>query len=351
MGAVCVTAAVQLNLDEPDRWIGVVPSARYKASPSEWRSCRCRSGRVAGARLALVEVSVAESPAVSSALAIGCCDPVPVRIDVAWGHWPSRRLRHCCRIVAVRDVSGGEPAGEALVDGQDDSMRVSDAEREATLKILGDQTAVGRLSLDELEERSGRALTVRTRGELTALTSDLPKDTASASSQTTAMAEVHRPVRRTVAIMGGASRRGPFRTVGSFSAIAVMGGDNIDLREAEIEDGELTIKVFSVMGAVNIYVSDIVEVELGGFSVLGANREKGVDRRCPAKAPVIRVRGFNLMGRTTVFRVPLHAHTLGLAEARHLSVVAGQRPAPASTSSRHRTRGGARHHRSHHRHH
>ena len=121
--------------------------------------------------------------------------------------------------------------------GQDDSMRVSDAERDATLKILGDHTAAGRLSLDELEERSALALTVRTRGELTALTSDLPEDTASASSEATTLTKVHRPVRKTVAIMGGTSRRGPFRTVGNFSAIAVMGVDNIDLREAEIEGG------------------------------------------------------------------------------------------------------------------
>ena len=105
---------------------------------------------------------------------------------------------------------------------------------------------------------------------------------------------------------GGASRRGPFRAVGSFSAIAVMGGDNIDLRDAEIEGGELTIRVYSMMGAVSIYVPDSVEVELRGFSVLGANREKGAHRRSPAaKAPMIRVRGFNLIGGTTVFRVPL----------------------------------------------
>lgn len=247
--------------------------------------------------------------------------------------------------------SGWQPGGEVLVDGQDDSMRVSDAEREATLKILGDHAAVGRLSMDELEERCGRALTVLTRGELTGLTSDLPKDTASASSQATALAEAHRPVRRTVAIVGSASRRGPFRAVGSFSAIAVMGGDNIDLREAEIEGGELTIKVFSVMGVVNIYVPDTVEVDLGGFSVLGANREEGAHRGRSAQTPVIRVRGFSLMGGATVFRVPPQASTLGLAEARHLSVVAGHRHASASASSRRRAHRGLRHHRSRHRHH
>lgn len=238
-----------------------------------------------------------------------------------------------------------------MVRGQDDSMRVSDAERDATLKVLGDHAAAGRLSLDELEERCDRALTVRTRGELTALTRDLPEDTASASSQATAPAEVHRLVCRTVAIMGGTSRRGPFRTAGSFSAVAVMGGDNIDLREAEIEGGELTIKVFSVMGAVNIYVPDSAEVELAGFSVLGANREQGAHRRRNAKAPMIRVRGFNLMGRTTVFRVPVHARALGLAEARHLSVAAGHRHGQPAALPRRHPHHGARHHRSHHRHH
>jgi len=235
------------------------------------------------------------------------------------------------------------------VSGQDDSMLVSDAERDATLKVLGDHAAVGRLSLDELEDRADRALTCRTRGELSALTVDLPSDAALASSEASALAEVHRPVRRTVAVMGGASRRGPFRAVSRFSAIAVMGGDNIDLREAQIDGRELTIRVFSVMGAVNIYVPETMEVELGGFSIAGANRERGGHRRHQAKAQVIRIRGFNLMGGTTVFRVPVHALPLELAVARHLSVVAGHHPS-AAASARRRRRRGSRHHRSHHHH-
>jgi hypothetical protein len=44
------------------------------------------------------------------------------------------------------------------VTDPDDSLRVSDAERDATLRLLGDHAAVGRLTLDELEQRSGQAL-------------------------------------------------------------------------------------------------------------------------------------------------------------------------------------------------
>ena len=58
----------------------------------------------------------------------------------------------------------------------DDSLRVSDAERDVTLRALGDHAAVGRLTLDELEERSSRALAAKTRGELATLTSDLPQE-------------------------------------------------------------------------------------------------------------------------------------------------------------------------------
>src|SRR6201997_1080043 len=143
----------------------------------------------------------------------------------------------------------------------DASLRVSDAERDQTLRTLGDHAAVGRLTLDELEERSSRALAARTRGELAALTGDLPQE---AGQDRPAPTLPKKPVRWMVAIMSGSHRRGRFRAVGSINAIAIMGGDEIDLREAEIEGGELTLNLFTIMGGANIYVPDSVEVETGG---------------------------------------------------------------------------------------
>lgn len=52
--------------------------------------------------------------------------------------------------------------------------RVGDAEREAVVEALKVHFAAGRLSLEELEERTGRALAARTAGELVPLTRDLP---------------------------------------------------------------------------------------------------------------------------------------------------------------------------------
>ena len=84
--------------------------------------------------------------------------------------------------------------------------------------------------------------------------------------------------------MAGSHRRGRFRAVGSINAIAIMGGDEIDLREAEIEGGELTLNLFAIMGGANIYIPDSIEVEVGGFSLMGGNTEIGsVRSRAPAR--------------------------------------------------------------------
>jgi len=204
------------------------------------------------------------------------------------------------------------------VSEPDDSLRVSDAERDAVLRTLGDHAAVGRLTLDELEERSGRALAAKTRGDLATLTSDLPRE-AGQASELSPVTSRKKPVRWMVAIMGGSHRRGRFRTVGSINAVAVMGGDEIDLRDAELEGGELTLNLFALMGGSNIYVPDSVEVEVGGFSLMGGHEEVGSERPPRPNAPLIRIRVYALMGGATIYRLPPQARGVGLKEARRLA--------------------------------
>ncbi len=56
------------------------------------------------------------------------------------------------------------------------TVRASDADREHVARVLHDHAVVGRLSTDELDERTGRAFGARTLGELDALVADLPRD-------------------------------------------------------------------------------------------------------------------------------------------------------------------------------
>jgi Domain of unknown function (DUF1707)/Cell wall-active antibiotics response 4TMS YvqF len=219
------------------------------------------------------------------------------------------------------------------VSESDSSLRVSDAERDATLRKLGDHAAVGRLTLDELEERSGQALTAKTRGELATLTSDLPAEAglpgAGLAEAGAGPAHPRKPVRWMVAIMGGSHRRGRFRAVGSINAVAIMGGDEIDLRDAEIEGGELTLNLVAVMGGANIYVPDSVETEVGGFSLMGGHEEVGSQRAPRPGAPVVRIKMYNLMGGATIYRLPPQARGKSLNDARRLAKLADRGQLPA----------------------
>jgi len=60
-------------------------------------------------------------------------------------------------------------------DGVDPrSFRVSDRERDHAVGRLKDAVSEGLIDIDEFDERTSHALVARTRGELDALTSDLP---------------------------------------------------------------------------------------------------------------------------------------------------------------------------------
>lgn len=59
-------------------------------------------------------------------------------------------------------------------------LRVSDAERDRAVAELSEHYQTGRLTAEEFEDRSGRALQARTGNELSNLFTDLPKGAAPA---------------------------------------------------------------------------------------------------------------------------------------------------------------------------
>jgi hypothetical protein len=216
-------------------------------------------------------------------------------------------------------------------------MRVSDTERDEVLNALGDHAAVGRLTLDELEDRSSQVLAAKTRGELAAVTRDLPGETSLAVGTglpaTAAPAPSRAPVHWMVSILGGNHRRGRFRAAREVNAVNILGNDEIDLREAEIEGGELTFNMVSVLGGSNIYVPDTVEVDIGGVNILGGNQEHGTIRPPRRGAPLIRVRTINFLGSVNIYHLPPEARGLPLARARRLAKQAERGELPTSTST------------------
>ncbi|MGI8749502.1 MAG: DUF1707 SHOCT-like domain-containing protein [Thermoleophilaceae bacterium] len=189
------------------------------------------------------------------------------------------------------------PSGPQEERGRPPAVRASDPEREGTVTTLRDGAAEGRLTLEELAERVERALAAATRDELEALTADLP----ASAPETAARA---RGTRWVIGIMGGDDHTGRWSIARRCTVVNVMGGADLDLREALVAGTETEITVVSVMGGSTIVVPEGVEVELGGFALMGGNdlEVKGAPAR--PGAPVVRVRAFSLMGGTEVRTVP-----------------------------------------------
>jgi hypothetical protein len=169
--------------------------------------------------------------------------------------------------------------------------RASDAEREAVVARLRDAAAEGRLTVEELTERIDAAYAARTRADLEPLIADLPAPPAGVAAPVVGGPPAARPGPKLVlGILGGGDRKGRWRVPPRMTVVNVMGGADLDLREAVLETPEVEITVWSLMGGSTITVPEGVHVELEGFALMGGNdlRVEGPD--ASPGAPVVRVK-------------------------------------------------------------
>jgi hypothetical protein len=208
-------------------------------------------------------------------------------------------------------VERPEPGKESQPSSVPD-IRASDSEREMIVTRLSEHAAAGRLTLAELEERIGLAYSSTTRAELTKLISDLPRVAAPPSSRRAS-------TRWVVSLMGAAEKKGRWRVGNRLTAITVMGGNDIDLRHAEIDAEDVTIVAVALMGGMDIYVPDTVDLEIGGFALMGGNGERGSSRAPRPGGPRIRVLAYSVMGGIDVWRLPEEAKGIPLKQAKKLA--------------------------------
>ena len=176
-------------------------------------------------------------------------------------------------------------------------IRASDKDREHAVEQLRQHATDGSLTLDEFADRVGVALSAHTRGDLEALLVDLP----AVPVPETRRARTRRSV---VAIMSGARVKGRWRVGGSVTAVAVMGGCELDLRRAEIEGPEVRVTAVAFMGGIDIIVPEGIEVELTGMPIMGGKHMRVADVPALPGAPVIVVRAFPIMGGVMVRSKP-----------------------------------------------
>jgi hypothetical protein len=96
--------------------------------------------------------------------------------------------------------------------------------------------------------------------------------------------------------MGGSARKGRWRPAPDLVAIAFMGGVELDLRDALIEDEDIVITAVAVMGGIEIIVPEGIEVDVGGFAFMGGHEYRPGSEPIRPGTPMVRVRGYALMG-------------------------------------------------------
>jgi hypothetical protein len=202
-------------------------------------------------------------------------------------------------------ANGAESARYLPLEMQSDrpdevALRASDAERERVATLLRAGATEGRITLEELSERLELAYAARTRRELDVVVEDLPADDVVLPD-----AERARAARWSVALIGNEERSGRWRPDEDTRAVALIGDCTLDLRETQVEGGELRITAIAVLGDVRVVVPPGVAVELEGIALLGDKKYRlGDAPQPPPGAPRVRVKGYALLGDVTVMSKP-----------------------------------------------
>lgn len=168
----------------------------------------------------------------------------------------------------------------------EEPQRASDAERERAVAHLRAASTEGRLTLEELADRTGLAYAAHSHAELAHVTADLPAVAAppAAASQR----------RWVLGVFGPVTRRGRWQLGTPTIALSLFAPVKLDLRDATLPSGDATLTVVSVFGPVLVTVPEHVEVETEVISVFGPVHEEGSPGMLGPSAPRLRVSGMSV---------------------------------------------------------
>jgi Domain of unknown function (DUF1707) len=201
-----------------------------------------------------------------------------------------------------------QPSG----DSDRKNLRASDQDRQSVAEVLRDAAGDGRLSMNELDERLDAVYAAKTYADLEPIIRDLPHpaiapDTAAVQASPSGGAVERfggKPTSNSaIAVMGGFSRKGAWVVPAHFTAVAIMAGGELDLRDAKFSERVVNIHATAIMGGIGIIVPDDAEVQVSGIGVMGAF-EHGPTGPGQPGGPVIHINGLAFWGAVDVRRKP-----------------------------------------------
>jgi hypothetical protein len=185
------------------------------------------------------------------------------------------------------------------------------AGRDRVIGQLGDAFANDRLDVDEFERRVTIAHQSDSGREVEALVADLPvlapaTPAAGAAARDLVPSRDVKPKAMVFTAMGGVERRGSWTVPRRLTVMTIMGGATLDFREARLPEGDVEIRISTLMGGVEIIVPPTLAVESNGVAIMGGFAH--VDRAPTATEPgstVLHVTGIALMGGVSIeMRLP-----------------------------------------------
>ena len=175
------------------------------------------------------------------------------------------------------------------------ALRVSDADRGAVTELLTRAHAEGRLDLAEHSERSDRALSAKTVGDLLALVEDLTPARVAQAALPAAPAGSG-AIRAT---LGSTRRTGAWMVPEKLHVSVLMGEAKIDMTEAVFTHPVVELDVSIIMGDVKVYVPAGINVIDESSHIMSDFKIKGTLQPAPG-APMILVKGSSIMGDVKV---------------------------------------------------
>lgn len=178
-------------------------------------------------------------------------------------------------------------------------LRISDEERHRVAEILREAAGDGRIDLAELDERLEATYAARTYADLEPITHDLPAHRAQVASPSGGAG----PQRR-FAILSGVDRSGVWAVPERLTILCLMGGANLDLRQATFAAREVVITVNAFMGGASIIVGPHTQVVVEGIGIMGGYSGPSglVDAVLDESSPTVRIKGVAVWGGVSVER-------------------------------------------------
>jgi hypothetical protein len=187
-------------------------------------------------------------------------------------------------------------------------LRISDSERHQVAEILREAAGEGRLDLDELDQRLEATYAARTYADLVPITLDLPAHPhaqplvrpVAASPQVVPGADKESHL----AILSGLSRKGVWVVPRRMTILCMMGGAELDLRQAKFAAQEVVITINAFMGGASIIVGPHTRVQLEGTGIMGGYSGPSglVDAELDDSSPLVRIGGVAIWGGVSVER-------------------------------------------------